>query len=1343
MSANDWFVDRFLDELGNMPPKPVYKRYFEHTVNGELSQASVSSSAAPTMPVLPAAPAIDSSEPTGDVWVTVKGKHKRDEAIGSSSRARQAAVKQHNKQHEDRSIEAMDMNADICEKLKPKLYHRRDRTDAAGEAAATLKQHHSNAIRLYFQRPPKADPSSWVSCGEIPTTNEIMDFVEEWQKTDPKDDSVILRGNNLVGPWDSKDAYLGAHFEMLREDVSRPLREAVSWVKKFPDAGEESEPGGNIGIYTKVRISGITFSKRGLGIRVVFSLTKVGKNIRWEQSKRLLTGSLVALTPSSDMFQSKHKCIIAVVAGRPIEGLRQNPPEIDLFFENPGQLEIDPFMEFTMVEERSSFFEADRHTMKALQKMMGERSPLSEHLIDVNSVVDAPEYVLKQPIRDMSSIFTSKDLSQGQYDNIDVISEWPEDANTSLDSSQEAALRRIMTKKVAIVQGPPGTGKTHVSVMSLKAMLDNMRPGDPPIVVACQTNHALDQLLRHIAAFELSFARLGGRSKDTGIIKERTLFNLRQGKNVRVPGGMRHEAKISLDNLTRAMSAALTPLEMSTSLLNHELLFNLELLTAAQCESLIKGDPKWSTARSEEGPALKQWMGKQLISQKKAFEQDTFGYDYEEADLEFEQLRELEAENCAQDDDDDFESLHGHHLSLWDAFVGKTTTNVSDDEVRALLMKQDLYQIQSRFRGAVYNYLLRQVKDIVRKFIREQAVGYDHHVTNFRAGGWERDAIMLRQLGIKLIGMTTTGLSKYRALVSALSPKIVVIEEAAETMEAPVISACVPTLQHLILVGDHKQLRPQCAVKGLQRPPFSLNVSLFERLIMNKLEYTMLKRQRRMIPEIRRILKPIYGKEIVDHPSMTDIEARPPVPGLGGCNSFFYTHSWPEGMDEQNSWMNHMEADMIVGFFGYLIDNGITEKQVTVLTFYHGQRKLLLRKLREHPQLGLGRSKIYKVVTVDSYQGEENDVVILSMVRSNDMGKIGFLDVENRVCVALSRAKRGFFIFGNAELLCGESKLWSKVISIMAGKKREVPLTGPKCRVVFRVPLVCSNHGRKTWIEEPDDYETIHGGCRKKCCRDRKCGHQCQLFCHPFDCNEVFCEGKCTKILSCGHACTGCCGDICKCAQCKVKYGGLGDAVSQASDSSIENWAGYAQGGHLKHDDLLREKRREMNRLAAQETDVVHDRRLDEFLAQQTERIASPALRATNLPPPSQASTLSTSPGKGSNNLSSWADATRGSQAKFTATSEPLIGYTASVGSKGFASKIDGQRQTNLQKSVHPQHALQHQEVKPKRSKPRGLENSVKRMAASGRISVTENVHENPAATKPADETNGLLIDFS
>jgi superfamily I DNA and/or RNA helicase len=54
-----------------------------------------------------------------------------------------------------------------------------------------------------------------------------------------------------------------------------------------------------------------------------------------------------------------------------------------------------------------------------------------------------------------------------------------------------------------------------------------------------------------------------------------------------------------------------------------------------------------------------------------------------------------------------------------------------------------------------------------------------------------------------------------------------------------------------------------------------------------------------------------------------------------------------------------------------------------------------------------------RVTSVDNYQGEENDVIILSLVRNNRGGNVGFLSTDNRVCVALSRARNGLFIFGN------------------------------------------------------------------------------------------------------------------------------------------------------------------------------------------------------------------------------------------------------------------------------------------------------------------------------------------
>lgn len=107
-----------------------------------------------------------------------------------------------------------------------------------------------------------------------------------------------------------------------------------------------------------------------MAIRVTFSLRRVGKLVRWEQSKRLITGGLVVLTPTSDMYNSK--VLVAVVAGRSLAGLEQNPPEIDLFIPRAEEQEIDPAVEWVMVEDRGGLFEADRHTLLALQRMMRE-----------------------------------------------------------------------------------------------------------------------------------------------------------------------------------------------------------------------------------------------------------------------------------------------------------------------------------------------------------------------------------------------------------------------------------------------------------------------------------------------------------------------------------------------------------------------------------------------------------------------------------------------------------------------------------------------------------------------------------------------------------------------------------------------------------------------------------------------------------------------------------------------------------------------------------------------------------------------------------------------------------
>lgn len=87
--------------------------------------------------------------------------------------------------------------------------------------------------------------------------------------------------------------------------------------------------------------------------------------------------------------------------------------------------------------------------------------------------------------------------------------------------------------------------------------------------------------------------------------------------------------------------------------------------------------------------------------------------------------------------------------------------------------------------------------------------------------------------------MTTTGRSKYSRFLDKVDMPIVIVEEAAEVFEAHIVTSLSASTQHLILIGDHEQLRPNPAVYDLSYK-FNLSMSLFERLINNKMEHSTL-----------------------------------------------------------------------------------------------------------------------------------------------------------------------------------------------------------------------------------------------------------------------------------------------------------------------------------------------------------------------------------------------------------------------------------------------------------------------------------------------------------------------
>lgn len=85
-----------------------------------------------------------------------------------------------------------------------------------------------------------------------------------------------------------------------------------------------------------------------------------------------MSGSIVALIPATDKNLNLKRMIVAVVAARPLAGVLCEPPEIDLYFNHAEAVEIDPQVEWLMIEAKQGYYEAYRHTLRALQKLSQE-----------------------------------------------------------------------------------------------------------------------------------------------------------------------------------------------------------------------------------------------------------------------------------------------------------------------------------------------------------------------------------------------------------------------------------------------------------------------------------------------------------------------------------------------------------------------------------------------------------------------------------------------------------------------------------------------------------------------------------------------------------------------------------------------------------------------------------------------------------------------------------------------------------------------------------------------------------------------------------------------------------
>jgi len=272
-----------------------------------------------------------------------------------------------------------------------------------------------------------------------------------------------------------------------------------------------------------------------------------------------------------------------------------------------------------------------------------------------------------------------------------------------------------------------------------------MVPGDPPIIITAQTNHALDQLLRHVAAFEPDFIRLGGRTLDQDIIKKRTLYEIRSAVSLpNIPGGLKSSSFKKFKDTTELLTTLLGPLTADKEPMSATLLLKLGLISQEQHDILEEGAQEWVRVAQHNhipGPVA-AWMGDQLVRVDRKYQPEDFGFEVEEVDLEFEQLKELEAETKGSDDDD-FDTLRGPYVALSEPFTGRSSRGITEQKVQNLLKNRDLWKIPESFRGSVYCYLQGKAKEAIQKAFRKEAAGYRQVMQDLKIGKWEVDAIIL------------------------------------------------------------------------------------------------------------------------------------------------------------------------------------------------------------------------------------------------------------------------------------------------------------------------------------------------------------------------------------------------------------------------------------------------------------------------------------------------------------------------------------------------------------------------------------------------------------------------
>ncbi|XP_065661944.1 uncharacterized protein LOC136084825 isoform X2 [Hydra vulgaris] len=235
------------------------------------------------------------------------------------------------------------------------------------------------------------------------------------------------------------------------------------------------------------------------------------------------------------------------------------------------------------------------------------------------------------------------------------------------------------------------------------------------------------------------------------------------------------------------------------------------------------------------------------------------------------------------------------------------------------------------------------------------------------------------------------------------------------------------------------------------------------------------------------------------------------VPGVLP-NIFFWTHEGTQTKSKVGlSRINSTEAEMVIGLTKYLVNCGVPKSSIAILTPYKGQLMLMRLSLISLDLLNnKDRENSIVLSTVDRFQGDEADIVIISLV-IDAKSSTGFVKKLNRMIVLLSRARLGMYIIGNInyfeEKPDASTCHWTDILtklrqscepdtnpSAVLEKVEDLHYYGP--RLGNELPICCPVHREKMVYYAKSVQQLNLNFCKEKCSELLSCEHSCDLLCH-------------------------------------------------------------------------------------------------------------------------------------------------------------------------------------------------------------------------------------------------------